>query len=191
MKTRADFLRDAKKGLGLRVAVLWGMTKEEILSTPEENQYVTLKRRITQGVFDIFRKVTKVQTNGVSLEGSFLEIPSASRMEYTGDRLRLYAYGYTPMTEEELKVMAEWKLVTDTKEYQERAYLDVMTDGGQTFWQQKIFFRERNAEQLLGYDDFHNGRRLDMNRFVDGEVDCILDNKVRGKLEFEYEVKQM
>lgn len=189
VKTRTDFMRDAKKGMALRPTIFWGIPREEILAKPLHELVPSMRRRVTEGVFDVFREVTKVQTNAIMLGNrSYLDIPAAARMEYVGDKIRFYTIGKTPMTKEELAIMAEWEKVTKTKEYQDQSYVDALTDGSQTFYKKKHFFMSRNFGQLLGYK-YHNGRKLDTNAYFKGETNCVYDNKVRGICEFEYEVK--
>ena len=94
--SRAAFFRDCKGNPNMTLTLVGG-----------EN-YEWIKEKRPQNLRP--RAIRKIQTNAVYLEGeenrgqgSYLEIPQASLMEYDGLTLNIYDYGIREMTAEEMK----------------------------------------------------------------------------------------
>ena len=120
--------------------------------------------------------------------GSECRLKRASLTEYTGNTLTVYAPGFREPNERERQAMEAWEEVTKTEEYQNRAYVDAMTDGSSTYWQHKKFFQDRGLEYLLGYEE-SQGCKLDFNRRNQGESAYIRDNSIRGEVELKYSIR--
>lgn len=175
MKTRAELIRNAKSG---------EFTFELIERFGGREIYENMKGKRTVG---------KVQTNGFYLvnnegEKSFLNIPKASLIEYDGDELRVFNYGFRAMSDEEKAVMDEWKKITETDDFKRREVADMLSDGSSTYWQKKIFFEKKNMLYLTGSKD--KGMELDFCKHADGEEKCIRDEKVKGDVILVYKVER-
>jgi len=186
--TRAEFMKLAKvKKVSLRTFRLLGKTREEILADPDGNSFEM--RRISEGVFDNFRVITDVRTKDIRLDGrSWLDLPLASQMEFDGERLRVYEIGLDYLTEVERNTLVEWEQIASTPEHIRQADIDIMTDGGTTYWEKVSFFEKKGMLHLLGYE-WVGGRKLDNNLFNAQKAACVRDTSVRGELKFEYDVK--
>ena len=175
MKTRAQLIRDAKSG-------------EFTFQLVERFGERDFNER-SQGK----RTIGKVQTNGFYLinqngEESFLDIPKASLMEYDKDELRVYNPGFREMNDDEKAVMAEWKKIEETDDYQERAKVDLLSDGSSTFYQKKQFFGDRKMLHLMGTQQ--SGMKLDFFKYSEGEKKCIRDEKAKGDVVLVYKVER-
>lgn len=173
MKTRTELFREAKDGkITLELVERFGKRD--------------LPPRFTEK-----RKIGKVQSNGMYLvnsegEESFLELPRASMMEYDGKELRVYNPGYREMTNQEKAVMEEWNQIQNTDDYKERAKADLYSDGSGTYYQEKQFFMGKGMEHLTG--NMHKGAKLDFFKYSNGETECILDERVKGRVILLYKV---
>lgn len=121
---------------------------------------------------------------------SFLDIPKASLVEYTDGMLRIYYPGYREPNETEKRILNEWKEIANTDDYQNRLKTDLLTDGSSTFYQQKRFFKDRNAEYLLGFET-QRGMKLDFNKKANGDPRFICDEKIKGDIYMEYEIRKI
>lgn len=144
--------------------------------------------------FDIekceWRKITAVQTNGIKLQGSFLDFPKASLADFDGRVLKIYAHGYRKMNDVELSAMKEWSAIAETEEYKKLLEYDMMTDTNMTYYKKQAFFEERG----LGYL-FHGkskGLSLDCNKFDKNDLtcECIRDEHIKGEQIAEYEIRE-
>lgn len=163
--TLAQFKRDAASGhMGLELIERYG----EKISKP------------------IVVPVVKVQTNGVYLKRgsneSFLDYPFASLFEYTGSMLKVYDVGLRKLNPTEERVMNQWRQISNTPQFRERARIDAMTDGNYTGRQEEMFFKQSPCPYL--YTE-KNGLRYD---YKTGKV---YDPKVKGKCVLVYKVHKI
>ena len=128
------------------------------------------------------RKIIKTQSNGISLEvesgnpnGSFLELPCASLTEYEDNTIKVFKYGKRDLTEREAEILANEP--SNRKENAELTQRDMLTDGSQTYWMDKRYYDENDANW---YWDWNKGLRYDHNEKK------MWDKKIKGELEMEY-----
>ena len=168
----AELKRQAVKGAEIRGGFFW---------------------KLGLGTSDIsgceWRKITGTQSNGVYIEGSFLDFPKARLADFDGKKLKIYRAGYRKMNAEELAVMKEWQAIAETEEYKKQAEYDALTDTNLCYWKEKAFFEERGFEYLF-YGE-KNGMKLDRNIFRNWNYDseCILDEGIKGEQIAEYELR--
>ena len=127
------------------------------------------------------RKILATQTNGIKLEiantgkGSFLELPCASLTEYDGKNIKIYKCGKRDLTE------SEKRLIDNTPSHRsENAQLaenDAVSDGSTTYWMDKAYFKENDAEWRW---DWSKGLRWDVNE------NKMWDKKIKGELDLAY-----
>lgn len=173
MKTRAQLFRDAKSGtLSLLMTERFGK---------EPTVHMAKKRKVI-GANTVSLKLQNEDGNI-----STMDVPKASLVEYTNNELVIYTYGYRKPTTQEQKVLEEWDKIQNTKEYQERNNIDILTDGSSTYWQKKKFFRDNNAEYLMGFER-QKGCCLDFNRQNEGKPDFISDESIKGEVILRYKV---
>lgn len=187
MKTRADLFRDLKKGnKELLKTIHYGKTVEELILQNKNNRFI---KNMTE-----WRSVSKIQTNSISLDGSWLDIPAASLVEYDGDTIKIYDVGYRHLTAEEQAVMEEWRKITQTERYKQDAYNDIMTDGSTTYYQDKRFFENSKYPYLNDCSDFKNGKKYTNVIFLENncrlEGDFILDKSIKGLLLMAYAIRE-
>lgn len=183
MKTRADLFRDLRKE---------GCQLLKIAHQGENLEEIKARNGRTKGM-EAWRKITKIQTNSICLEGSWLDIPPASLLEYDGKTIKLYTTGYRELNTDEQAVLNEWRKITETEKYKEDALYDIMTDFHQTFYQKKRFFENCKYPYLLDFGDFKNGKRftnevyIGYNNSIKGEF--ILDKSLKGYIYMEYAIR--
>lgn len=166
--TRADFIRDAKTN------------RVSLMLTGGAN-YDWIKEKRPQNLKP--RSIVKVQTNAVYLsgeenngQGSFLEIPAASLMEYTGDTLSIYNPGAREMDQEEKDNAAKAEI--ERKKYQEEnPYND-------DFWHMKNFYQHCSTPWIYFGSGTVKGKRAGQGSFT-GKI---IDNAIKGKLILQYKV---
>ena len=150
--------------------------------------FADLKRDLSVGVkvkrisrfgqaCDIVKTVSKVQTNGVYLEGSMLQWPPASLVEYDGVSIKIYAEGLRDLTDKEKMIIANQP--SNRPENAKQCEIDIMTDGSQMFWADKRYYSELNARYLKG-SEWENGEKYDYN------TQKILSKKIKGELILQY-----
>ena len=128
----------------------------------------------------IVRPITKVQSNAIKLDNSYLYLPETAKLvEYEDNKFRFYEAGERDYNEVELKALEEWKKITETEEYQRQSYQDAMTDTSLTYWKQKVFW-ERKGMKYMFYEK-QGGLERNHN------TDKIRDTSIKGELLFEYE----
>lgn len=135
----------------------------------------TIKSRLNKP-----RKIIKTQSNGIYLEvesgkGSFLELPCASLTEYDGNTIKVFKCGKRDLTEKEAKLLANEP--SNRKENAELARIDAINDGSRTYWMDKRYYAENDAEWRWNWS---KGLRLDIN---DRKM---WDKKIKGDLDLEY-----
>ena len=161
----AQFKRDASTGhMGLELIERYGKKETKSVIVP----------------------VVKVLTDSVILKRgnkeSYLDIPFASLVEYTGTTLKVFDKGKRPLIEKERFVLSEWKKIESTPKFQERMRVDVLTDGSFTFYQEKNFFEISPCPYL-----FNDSRRF---RYTKGQ-DYIFDAQVKGECILKYRVHKI
>ena len=141
------------------------------------------------------RQIISSNSVGIKLRSqngdvSELRIPCANLVEYTEDSLTVYFPGYRKPTAEEQAILDEWDSITKTKEYQEQAHYDCLTDSSVTYRQEVAFFKNHNALYLRGYEK-ERGLFVDTRRKHEGYEDFIRDDKIRGEIEMYYKIEKM
>lgn len=134
-----------------------------------------------------WRKGIRSNSTGIYMRNSegkesMLAIKSAQLVEYDGEKLIIYGAGLRDLTEQERRIMDEWQKISEEKEFKERAEYDALTDGSSTYWQEKFFFEKHDALYLMGQEQ--RGCMYDYN------TGKIRDNKVKGNIELQYEVRR-
>lgn len=169
MKTLADFKKKAVVGARIRGGYFFRTPQEEIKNLE-------------------WRTIEKVQTNGIKIDGSFLDFPKASNSEFDGRILKIYAVGYRKLTDEEKAVLDEWKKITETEDYQKQLEYDLMTDSSVCWSKGTLFFHEKGMEYL--YNHQNRNKYLDQNKYNDGDEYCVYDTSSQhGKQIAEYEIE--
>lgn len=167
--TKADFMRDVKSGLKLRL--IGGFN------------YEWIKKRRPQHLKS--RRISKIQSNAIYLEGeenggqgSYLEIPPASLMEYDGKILSIYLPGIREMTQEEKDNIQKAKNEQE-KFKKEHPYND-------DFWHMKEFYKNCSTPWIY----FGNGKIKGKRAGQGSDYGKIIDNAIKGKLELRYIVEK-
>lgn len=184
MKTKADFIRFIKNNkVEMKKVLHYGKTIDEIRQENENSRFLYSMEN--------WRKITKIQSNGFEIEGSFLDMPNAKQLEFTGDKLRVYRVGYRPLNDKELKVLKEWEEITKTEEYKRDLAYDLLTDYDKTYRQKKWFFIDKGFNYLRGFVE-EKGLKL-VNHYIENGVfankTAIRDNSIKGDLLFEYDLR--
>ncbi len=167
MKTKADFMRDAKAGV--KLTLVGGANYEWIKEKRPQNLRP--------------RKVVKVQTNAIYLEGeenngagSYLSIPAASLMEYDGETLKFYNPAAREMNKEE-KLNAQ-KADEERKRYEkEYPYSD-------SYWHMKAFYENCSTPWIYTGGDKVKGKRAGQG----SNYGKIIDDAIKGELCLSYAV---
>jgi hypothetical protein len=165
MKTFSDLKRDLQIGKTLI------MTFNSLANASE-----TIAKRINKP-----RLITRTQTNGIYLateiegKSSFLELPCASLTEYDGKTITIYKCGKRPMTEAEQAILANEP--SNRKENEALAERDALTDGSQTYYMDKAYYKANDA---LWRWDWSKGLRLDINDKT------MWDKKIKGEIDLQY-----
>ena len=161
MKTLADFKRDAASGkIKLELIERFGKTGAEI-------------QERSRGI----RRIKSVNTVGITLEtadgsDSILNFPPAKLIEYDGKTVTIYARGERDLTEQERKILADWRKI-------EADYYKQVPNGD-SYWKRKDYFKSCPCPWLAGYETVR-GKSYNYN----GKV---LDNQVRGDAILKYNV---
>jgi len=150
---------------------------------------LTLGRKVKQNysswgdkLVGTVRPITKVQSNAVRLDNSWLYYPKTSKqVEYVDNVFRFYKVGKRPLNEKEKAAVEEWKKITQTEQYKKDAEYDAYTDYNGTYYQQKWFWEQKGMKYMF-YEE-SGGLKRDMN-----DRDYVWDNSLKGELEFEYEI---
>ena len=157
MKTLADLKRDLKPGVKL-----------------------ILKHRFGKEVNEQ-REVIQTQSNGLWFKSEFkprtwLDYPKATLTEYDGKNIVIYAEGYRELTENEQSIRKN----EPRDEEQER--IDCLSDGSTMYYRQLGYYRQNNAEYLMG-GQRQKGMVYDFNK------NMVKDDNVKGVIALVYEVK--
>lgn len=124
------------------------------------------------------RSIKSVNTVGIVLETedglkSYLDFPPAKLIDYDGESLIIYDRGERDLTEQEQKILADWRKIEDDY-YRKNPY-------GNAYWKEKDYFKNCPCPWLAGYETV-NGKYYDFNN---GKI---LDNQVRGNAILKYRV---
>lgn len=170
MKTKSEFMRDAKAG-NIKLKLIGGVN------------YEWIKKQRPQNLRP--RAIVKVQTNAVYLEGeenngagSYLSIPAASLIEYDGNTLNIYNAGIREMNEEEKKNAREAD--EERKRYAEEA---PYSDG---FWHMKDFYMNCSTPWIY----YGNGKIKGKHAAQGSDFGKIIDDSIKGDLALMYEVER-
>ena len=168
MKTLSDLKKDAKSG---------AMYVELISKYGSDNIPEMQKGK---------RKVINSNTVSIKIlkndgKESSLDLPFASLVEYTGEKLTIYAPGLRDLNTEEKNALAEWEKITGTEKYQKQMQDDAYTDGTSTFYQERAFFSNKKMLYLMGcYSE--NGLHYE------SKENKIRDKAVKGEMILQYNV---
>lgn len=133
------------------------------------------------------RKIVDANSVGITFlnhdgKKSALDIDRAALVEYTGDTLTVYCPGYRDLNADEKRVMDGWKEITDTKDYKQRAEIDMLSDGSSTYWQEKGYYAKAGKLYLMGCEE-QAGCVFDFN------TGKIRDKNVRGNVALKYRIE--
>ena len=164
MKTLAELKRDAQSGqLRLELIERFGQTGDDIKST-------------MRGI----RKVVGCNSVALSLlnhDGNISELRfgSAKLLEYEDDSLTLYLAAHRELTDEEERILAEWKKIED----------ECMAKNPfcETYWKRKDYFARCSCPWLDG-SETKRGMKLE---YVSGKP-MIRDNSIKGEAVLKYKV---
>ena len=120
---------------------------------------------------------------------SELYIKNAALTEFTGNELTIYSPGYRETTPQEQAVLDDWQKIADSEEYQRQMDIDCLSDGSQCYWREKCFFKERDMEYLLGFEE-KRGAKLDWNVKNRGKKAFIRDTSIRGEINMKYVIRE-
>lgn len=168
MKTLADLKKDAKSGK---------LSAEMIIRCGSNEIIERLQGR---------RKIVDANTVGIFFQNkdgkkSELPLPYASLVEYDGNTIKVYRPGFRDLNATEQSALDEWNKIAETEKYKEQAANDMMTDGSQTYWQEKAFFEKRNLKYLMSCSP-ENGLR-----YI-AKDSKIQDKAIKGEIDFLYNV---
>jgi hypothetical protein len=131
----------------------------------------------------IEREILKAQSNGIYLKtegtknGSFLDLPCASLTEYDGKTIKIYGIGKRNLTAQEKSILDnEPSMKKENKQLVEN---DIMSDGSTTYYMDKRYYNENNANWRY---DWQKGCKLDINDMK------MFDKSIKGNLEIEYQL---
>lgn len=168
MKTLAELKRDAKSGkISGKMIMRFGSNE-----IPEKLQGM---RKIVDANTVCIKFLN---TDGKTSE---LRVEAASLVEYSGDRLTIYNAGKRDLNEIEKSIMKEWEKISSTKEYEEKANIDALTDGSSTYYKEKGFFEKSSCPYLFGMD-MKQGKKRDLSSGL------IIDNAIKGDIVLQYEI---
>lgn len=170
MKTKSDFMRDAKTG-NVKLRLIGG------------KNYEWIKEKRPQNLNP--RAIVKTQTNAVYLEGeenggkgSYLQIPAASLLEYDGNSLKIYNAGVREMNAEEMANMR--RAEEERKRFQEKnPYSD-------DYWHMKAFYMNCSTPWIYSGNDKIKGKRAAQG----ADYGKIIDDAIKGELILMYAVEK-
>lgn len=141
------------------------------------------------------RQIVNSNSVGITFENadgtpSELYIKNAALTEFVGDKLTIYSPGYREPNAQEQAVLDDWQKIADSEEYQHQMDIDCLSDGNQCYWKKKYFFKDKNMEYLLGFDE-KRGAKLDWNVKNRGEKAFIRDASIRGAVNMQYAIREM
>ena len=169
--SKAVFLKDAKSGT-LRLKLIGGKNYKWIKETRPQNLNP--------------REIVKVQTNAVYLkgeenngQGSYLEIPAASLMEYDGFTLSIYTPGVRDMdTTERANAQAA---DVERKRYEEE------NPFSESFWHMKGWYRDCSTPWIYEGSGWVKGKAA-RGYGLDAKI---VDKSIKGELLLKYEVEKI
>ncbi len=137
--------------------------------------------------------VKSVQSNGLYLvteeqgldktgRGSFLEFYPASLTEITDKGFAVFGMGERPLNDEEKKIVDGYEVIRN----REQEALDALSDGSGSFWKEKGYYLDHNAEYLFaGYTTGGNRFKIRRN-WNSKEQRSVYDPAIKGVKELEY-----
>jgi hypothetical protein len=134
-----------------------------------------------------FRKIIDANSVGIMFlnndgKKSTLDILGASLIDWDDNSLSIFNPGERELTQDELDIMNQWKAIESTKEHQQQAQNDMLTDGSLTFWQKRIFFTNK------GYEYLHVGNN---KKAYNHNTNKVKDSTVKGDLIIKYELRKV
>ena len=143
---------------------------------------VELKSRFGKPIEDGAREVVGVQSNAWVFKSaktpkSWLTIPPASLVEFDGKNIRTYGKGKRPLTAREKSIKDGFEKIRNKKQEEQ----DALSDGSTSFYQEVAYYREHDAEYLMG-NEYQRGMKYD---YASGMV---LDASVKGEVELHYQL---
>lgn len=124
------------------------------------------------------KEIAKVQSNAIAFKKgdglSWLYLPPAARMEFTGRGFIIYAQGLRDLTPDEKEVL------DNVPKDPEQERIDALSDGSTMFYREKAYFKKYNMMHLTVYN---KGRRLHYDK---DNKPRIIDPLVKGEKELEY-----
>lgn len=127
------------------------------------------------------REIIATQSNGITLRTdnnagkSFLELTCASLTEYDGKTIKIYNIGKRDLTPEEKKILDNEP--SRRKENEQQAVNDALSDGSSTYYMDKCYYKENNANWRYDWD---KGLKFDYNERK------MYDKKIKGSLSLQY-----
>lgn len=136
-------------------------------------------------LLNIEREICATQTNGISLKTenksgkSFLEYPPASLVDYDGEIITFYKPALRDLTPDEKAIIDNTP--SHREENKQQALNDMMTDSSGTYWMDKRYFSENDAEWRWNWS---KGLKWDIN---DNKM---FDKKIKGEIDLQYIIKK-
>jgi len=129
------------------------------------------------------REIIKIQTNAIVLKTenksgkSWLDLPPSSLLEYNDNIIKIYGCGERDLTSEEKKILGN--MPSKRQENAKIVERDLLTDGSTSFWMDKKYLNDNNANWYWGWD---KGKRFNHN------TQKMYDKKIKGRLELQYSI---
>ena len=150
--------------------------KADLLRMPENTKFRLINR--FGKIIDEPRELLKCRSNSLIFlkdgKKSYLDLPPASRIEFTGNGFKIYGVGERDLTEKEKAVLDNQPRDTQQEER------DILTDTNVMFYRQKEYFINSGMPHLLVYN---KGTHL---VYDENNIPKVRDINIRGKLELEY-----
>jgi hypothetical protein len=127
------------------------------------------------------RELVKVQTNSWCFKtahkpAAWLDIPKASLLEITDNGFKIYGTGSRPLNAQEKALKDGYEAIRNRKQEE----IDMLSDGSTSYYQEKAYYREHNANYLMGHEK-QRGMRYCFN------TGLVQDDNIKGALELEYQ----
>lgn len=131
------------------------------------------------------RRVVKTQSNGVyfidpddaTSKKSFFSFPKASLLEIDGNKIKIFETGKRSLTTAEKAIKDGYEKIRNKKLEE----IDIVTDGSQSYWQERKYYYNKNAIYLMG-------TKSERGMVYDYKTNMVRDDKVKGEMSLEYEV---
>lgn len=171
--TRALFIRDCKENKNMKFTLVGG------------DNYEWIKEKRPQNLNP--RRISKVQTNAIYLEGeenngqgSYLQIPKASLMEYDREHFCVYDFGIREMTAEEKK--NEKAAQKEREKYNKENSNSYSGD----FWHMKEWYSKCSTPWISPMaHNWIKGKKRGQGK----DFNKIMDEGVKGNLILKYKIE--